>query len=154
MFSQLIECESLRAMSDSVFSEDLQKTLGFSSISYSQLSRKLNEVPTELFQYIFMQLLNQIQHMNNFNQKRKITTLLKVIDSSTLPLNLRNHRWAKFRKTKFGVKLHMRLVHMPDCDSYPDKFYITNACENDQNHLELFVDDKECLYVFDRGYVN
>ena len=36
----------------------------------------------------------------------------------------------------------------------PDNFYITNACENDQNHLELFVDDKECLYVFDRGYVN
>lgn len=101
-----------------------------------------------------MQLLNQIQHMNNFNQKRKITTPLKVIDSSTLPLNLRNHRWAKFRKTKSGVKLHMRFVHMPDCDSYPDKFYITNACENDQNHLELFVDDKECLYVFDRGYVN
>ncbi|MCO4097779.1 IS4 family transposase, partial [Macrococcus canis] len=154
LFSQLVESESLRAISDSVFSEELQKTLGFSSISYSQLSRKLNEVPTELFQYIFMQLLNQIQHMNNFNQKRKITTPLKVIDSSTLPLNLRNHRWAKFRKTKSGVKLHMRLVHMPDCDSYPDSFYITNACENDQNHLELFVDDKECLYVFDRGYVN
>lgn len=43
---------------------------------------------------------------------------------------------------------------MPDCDSYPDNFYLTNSCENDQNHLELFVDDKECLYVFDRGYVN
>lgn len=49
LFSQLIECESLRAMSDIVFSEDLQKTLGFSSISYSQLSRKLNEVQLNFF---------------------------------------------------------------------------------------------------------
>ncbi|PKE43702.1 IS4 family transposase [Macrococcoides caseolyticum] len=154
LFSQLVESESLRAISDSVLSEELQKTIGFTSISYSQLSRKLAEVPTEIFQNIFLELLDQIHCKNNFSQKRKLTTPLKIIDSSTLPLNLRNHRWAKFRKTKSGVKLHLRLVHMPDCDSYPDNFYITNACENDQNHLELFVDDKECLYVFDRGYVN
>ncbi|PKE21391.1 IS4 family transposase [Macrococcoides caseolyticum] len=154
LFSQLVESESLRAISDSVLSEELQKTIGFTSISYSQLSRKLAEVPTEIFQNIFLELLDQIHCKNNFSQKRKLTTPLKIIDSSTLPLNLHNHRWAKFRKTKSGVKLHLRLVHMPDCDSYPDNFYITNACENDQNHLELFVDDKECLYVFDRGYVN
>jgi hypothetical protein len=30
---------------------------------------------------------------------------LKIVDSSTLPLNLTNYRWAKFRNTKAGVKL-------------------------------------------------
>ncbi|TDM05122.1 IS4 family transposase, partial [Macrococcus lamae] len=153
LYSQLFETESLRAVSDSVFSERLQETLGFESISYSQLSRKLSEVPTEIFKVIFTELLALIQKETHFNQKRKITTPLKIIDSSTLPLNLHHHRWAKFRKTKSGVKLHLRLVHMADEDSYPDHFYLTNACENDQNHLELFVDDKECMYVFDRGYV-
>ncbi|ULG71483.1 IS4 family transposase [Macrococcus brunensis] len=153
LYSQLFETESLRAVSDSVFSEKLQKTLGFDSISYSQLSRKLSDVPTQIFKDIFSQLLDQIQRETHFNQKRKITTPLKIIDSSTLPLNLHHYRWAKFRKTKSGVKLHLRLVHMEDYDSYPDDFYLTNACENDQNHLELLVDDKECMYVFDRGYV-
>lgn len=122
LFSQLVESESLRAISDSVFSEELQKTIVFTSISYSQLSRKLAEVPTEIFQNIFLELLAQIHCKNNFSQKRKLTTPLKIIDFSTLPLNLRNHRWVKFRKTKSGVKLHTRLVHMPDCDSYPDNF--------------------------------
>lgn len=61
---------------------------------------------------------------------------LKIIDSSTLPLNLTNHRWAEFRKTKAGVKLHLRLVFM-------EKGY--------RIWKNLF---NECMYVFDRGYLD
>src|SRR5690625_6421792 len=38
--------------------------------------------------------------------------------------------------------------------SYPEKAVITNAKEHDRNQLEVLVDDKECLYVFDRGYLD
>lgn len=34
---------------------------------------------------------------------------LKIIDSSTIPLNLTNHSWA-FRKTRAGVKSYLKLV--------------------------------------------
>ncbi|WP_420907971.1 hypothetical protein [Macrococcus armenti] len=61
LYSQLFETESLRAVSDSVFSEKLQKTLGFDSISYSQLSRKLSDIPTQVFKDIFSHLFTQIQ---------------------------------------------------------------------------------------------
>ena len=44
---------------------------------------------------------------------------LKIIDSSTLPLNSTNHRWEKFRKIKADVKLHLRLVFMEKGVSYP-----------------------------------
>jgi hypothetical protein len=44
---------------------------------------------------------------------RKRIIPLKISDSSTLPLNLTNHKWAKFRKTTAGVKLHVRLVFIP-----------------------------------------
>jgi len=76
------------------------------------------------------------------------------MDSSTLPLNLNNHRWAEFRKTKSGVKLHLRLVYVEKGCSYPDKAVLTNAKAHDRGQLEILVDDKECMYVFDRGYLN
>ena len=79
---------------------------------------------------------------------------LKIIDSSTLPLNLTNYKWATFRKTKAGIKLHLRLVFMDKDNVYPEKAVITPAKEHDRNQLEVLVDDKEAMYVFDRGYVD
>lgn len=79
---------------------------------------------------------------------------MKIIDSSTLPLNLAHHKWAEFRKTKSGAKLHLRLVFMEKGLSYPDKAVITNAIEHDRGQLVVLVDDKECMYVFDRGYLD
>lgn len=79
---------------------------------------------------------------------------LKVIDSSTLPLNLTNYKWAEFRQTKAGVKLHLRLVFMDKETVYPEKAVITNAIEHNRNQLEVLVDDKDAMYVFDRAYVD
>ncbi len=38
--------------------------------------------------------------------------------------------------------------------SYPEKAVITNAKEHNRNQLEVMVDDKECMYVFDIGYLD
>lgn len=154
LFAQLHGTESLRALSDAVFSDELQKAIGFESISFSQLGRKLNEVPTSFFETIFLDLVAQIHEKTNFQNRRKTSTPWMLIDSTTLPLNLTNHRWAEFRKTKAGVKLHLRLVFMEKGLSYPDKAVMTNAIEHDRGQLEVFVDDKECMYVFDRGYLD
>ena len=103
LFAQLNETESLRAVSDTLFSDDLQKATDLESISFSQLGRRLNQVPTHVFQQIFLDLVAQIHDKTHFEQRRKATTPLKIIDSSTLPLNLNNHKWAEFRKTKSGI---------------------------------------------------
>ena len=154
LFAQLHETESLRALSDAVFSGNLQKSIGFESISFSQLGRKLNEVPTSFFETIFLDLVAQIHEKTNFQSRRKTSTPWMLIDSTTLPLNLTNHKWAEFRKTKSGVKLHLRLAFMEKGLSYPDKAIFTNAIEHDRGQLEVLVDDKDCLYVFDRGYLD
>lgn len=96
----------------------------------------------------------QIHKKTDFEQRRKITTPLKIIDSSTLPLNLKNHRWAEFQKTKSGVKLHLRLIYLEKGCSYPDKAVLTNAKEHDRGQLEILVDNKECMYVFNRCYLD
>jgi len=67
---------------------------------------------------------------------------------------LNNHRWAEFRKTKSGIKLHLRLVFLEKGCSYPDKAVLTNAKEHDRGQLEVLVDDKECMYFFDCGYLD
>ena len=95
----------------------------------------------------FSWLVSQIHEKTHFNTRRKVTMPLKIIDSSTLPLNLGNHQWAEFRKMKSGVKLHLRLV-------FPDQAVIMNAKEHNLGQLEVLVDDQDCMYVFDRGYLD
>ncbi len=79
---------------------------------------------------------------------------VKIMDSSTLPLNLTHHKWAKFRKTKAGVKLPLRLLFMEKGEPYSEKAVLTNTKEHDRGQLEVMVDDKSCMYVFDRGYLD
>lgn len=153
-FAQLNEVESLRALSDTLFSDDLQRATALESISFSQLGRRLNQIPTEVFQQLFLDLVTKIHEMSHFSARRKATTPLKIIDSTTLPLNLNRHRWAEFRKTKSGVKLHLRLIFLEKGCSYPDKGVLTNAKQHDRGQLKVLVDDRECMYVFDRGYLD
>jgi len=148
LFAQLHETESLHAMSDALLSEELQQELGFTSISASQLSRKNNDMDPSILATLFMDLVAQIKGYHHRCTQR---VPLKIIDSSTLPLNLTHYKWAKFRKTKAGVKLHLRLVFMDKDTVYPDKAVMTVASEHDRNQLEVLVDEKNAMYVFDRG---
>ena len=151
LFAQLQEVESLHELSDCLFDDQLQKGIDLDSISISQLSRRLNGINPDLFQRLFLDLVAQIHAKTHYT---KLIMPLKIIDSSTLPLNLTNHKWAKFRKTKAGVKLHLRLVFMEKGSSYPEKAVLTTAKEHDRGQLEIMVDDKECMYVFDCGYLD
>jgi IS4 transposase len=151
LFAQLHETESLQAISDGLLDEELQKAVGLESISSSQLSRKNNEIDPAILSHLFLDLVCKIRGFHYTNEKNMP---LKIIDSSTLPLNLTNYKWAKFRKTKAGVKLHLRLVFMDKDTVYPEKAVITSAKEHDRGQLEVLVDDQEAMYVFDRGYVD
>ncbi|WP_332699513.1 IS4 family transposase [Halalkalibacter lacteus] len=151
LYAQLEEVESLHALSDCLFDDQLQKGINLDSISISQLSRRLNGLNPDLFQRLFLDLVSQIHAKTHIS---RLIMPLKIIDSSTLPLNLTNHKWAQFRKTKAGVKLHLRLVFMEKGISYPEKAVLTTAKEHDRGQLEIMVDDKECMYVFDRGYLD
>ena len=71
LYAQLHETESLRALSAAVFSDDLQKAIGFESISFSQLGRRLNQVPTPFFQTVFLDLVSKIHGKTDFQQEEK-----------------------------------------------------------------------------------
>lgn len=70
LYAQLHETENLRALSDAMFADELQQTAGLGSISFSQLGRRLNQVPTSFFQSLFLDLVAQIYEKTNFQQRR------------------------------------------------------------------------------------
>lgn len=151
LLAQLNQWDSLHEMSDALVDEGLQETVGFQSISVSQLSRRNREIPSDVMAMIFFQLVSKIKA---FHQKTQPSMPLNIIDSTTIPLNLGKYAWADFRRTKARIKVHLRLVMMDQHMTYPDQLTITPAKEHDRGQLEVLIDDKNATYVFDRGYID
>ncbi|MCU6708088.1 DUF4372 domain-containing protein [Paenibacillus sp. J5C_2022] len=136
LFAQLKCREGLRHIADDVLCEDLQHELGLTSISASQLSRKHKQVDPELLQQVFESLARLVLSRQG---KRSPHHKIKIIDSTTVTLCLQNFKWAELRKTKAGIKIHMRLAFMDEQDVVPEKATVTIAKKNDRTQMNEFV---------------
>jgi hypothetical protein len=74
-----------------------------------------------------------------------------ALDSSTIDLCLSLFPWARFRKTKAGIKLHTLLDLR---GSIPAFIAITEAKLHDVNILDALVPEPGAIYVMDRGYLD
>lgn len=74
-----------------------------------------------------------------------------ALDSSTIDLCLSLFPWARFRKTKAGIKLHTLLDLR---GSIPSFIAITEAKLHDVNILDALVPESGAIYVMDRGYLD
>jgi hypothetical protein len=157
VYAQLNQIGSLQDISLALNENQLlQRKLGLSSISVSQLSRKLRDVDPEVCLFVFRYCVNHIMkhHGNKALKKPGVTRLMSLIDASTIPLCVSKYPWAEFRNTKAGVKIHLKLVFSDDI-TFAEKMIITPAkCADKTQMDELISIDKDCLYVFDRGYVD
>ena len=142
------ELSSFREIDRAFMDKRLRKEVGIDSLSYSSISRRIAEMDQEVLMEIFGALVGKIAKQKPSSK----TTSLQIIDSTTIQLNKTWYPWAKFRKTKAGIKLHLNLCYLDKDNQYPEKFAITNASEHDRNHFEILVDKTEATYVVDRGY--
>ena len=79
---------------------------------------------------------------------------LRLIDSTTISLCLTQFPWAKFRKTKGGIKVHLGLRFF-EHGVLPDVAVITPAKPADKTQMDaLVIEEKDALNVFDRGYID
>src|SRR5699024_3830364 len=79
---------------------------------------------------------------------------LHVIDSSTMSMSITQYPWATFRKTKAGVRIHLRFVVTKDL-TVPDRAVLTPATYADRAQMDELIDiDPHALYLFDRVYVD
>lgn len=109
VFAQLEQLKCLREISNSLCNKELSQAIKLHSISFSQVSRKLRSMMLETVQSLFQDLVRQVGTETGFKPIRKELGRLYLIDSSIISLCLTRYRWATFRKTKSGIKIHLRL---------------------------------------------
>ena len=153
IYAQLKQLDSLKKIRFKVkHKKNLQKELGLKNISISQLSRKLSDLPPAIFEAILHHLVEQIHREFGKEKGDGLLGKIHLIDSTTISFSLSQYRWADFRNTKAGVKIHTRVV-FHEGETSPDKIIITPARPADVTQLDgLMIIDKDALHVFDRGY--
>lgn len=156
IFGQLLAIRSLEYLSLRVSNnENLQKVLRLKSISASQLSRKLRDLPPSLTYKIFKYLAQEILIERGAEYLRRNLNQVHLIDATTITMALSQYRWADFRKTKAGIKVNLRVVFDGD-KTIPDKAVISPAIEADKTKMDDLVisTTANALHIFDRAYVD
>jgi len=123
----------------------MKKAPNKSTLAYANANR-----PWQFYQDLFHDTLSWCKMAAPGRHKFRFKNKLLSLDSSTISLCLSLFPWAKFRRTKGAVKLHLLLDH----DGYlPSYAYISNGKKHDvtiaKYHLNL---PAESIIAMDRGY--
>lgn len=151
MFGQLMGCGTLRELTDITTAHGKKsKHLGFGD---KPVNRQMLSKANLLRDYrIFEEFAF---HMVSIAQSKRITKEFELhgrfyaIDSTTIDLCMSVFRWAEFRSTKSGIKVHTQIDIATEI---PIFYRITNAKVHDVNSMDWFTYEALACYVFDRGY--
>src|SRR5881409_1170803 len=156
LFCQLGRAHSLREICGGLAScEGKLKHLGVSEAPKKSTLAYANEHrPWKLYQTVFGQLLEKCQSTvaeSGWKKKFRFKNKLTSLDSSTIDLCVSLYDWAKFRRTKGAVKLHLLLDH----DGYlPSVAVITERRRHDVRVARTLRFAPGTILVMDRGYVD
>jgi hypothetical protein len=153
----LQERKSLASISNHLKAKKwLQDWLELDSIHGSSLHRKLEELPLDLLQDMFVTIVRAIAL--HYAGKSGIGNLgkLQIIDSTEIRLPPVYGSWAYVSKSKNAVKMHTSLLVGDEDSMCPDRIIFSTADVSDQD-AEVVLDlvtETTNTYVFDRGYIN
>lgn len=150
--SQLMQWPSLQYIEDAIRADStLQQEFELSSISKSQLSRSMNQMPVEVTEALFRSVVNQIQ--SRLASRTAGSHPLALIDSTNIRLPFHLADWTKVTKHRSGIKVHTRLQVIDKGTVYPDKIVPSPGKVSDYEGSDWLVVDPDVTYVMDRGYV-
>jgi hypothetical protein len=110
----------------------------------------LEKRPHEVFTDVFYAMVDKAQGIGGKMQK-KFRNPLRIIDASVISLCLKRFDWAKYRKSKGAVKLHLNL----DGDNLiPFDAYLTNGKVHEVKRMPDLCRETGVIYDMDRGYVD
>lgn len=156
VIAQLGRMESYGDMEKKIrANKDLQQLLGFESISGAQLSRKIEDLPTDIIQALFLSVIDKIKSFThacsgpskNFGQ-------LHLIDATYLRLPPSLGQWAKVSRDRNGVKMHLELIVASPDITYTNQIIPSTGNMSDYEGSDWLVTKKGATYVMDRGYVS
>ncbi len=147
MFAQLASRVSIRDLVENFNTcHNHHYHLGVSRIKRSSLSDANSHRTASIFSETFFFLLQKVRdHL----PRGAAGDMVRLIDSTTIDLNVNQFEWASFRKTKGGIKLHT--VYDPKADT-PTFFELTTARINDRKAAQNLPIMAGATYVFDRTY--
>lgn len=153
IFAQVTGISSIRELSSRIADdEELQNFLGLDSISASQISRKQNSLPSAIFEEIFFAISSVVLNLRKGTDLSGKIKPLCAIDATVMTLAMGEYKWATYRSTKAGIKLHLSVV-VTDEIVVPNRAVITKASLSDRSQMEELVEvDSDAIYLFDRGY--
>jgi hypothetical protein len=152
IFGQLSNRDSLRDLVISVGAHSKKNYhLGFGkSVTRSNLA-KVNETRDcrifEELAYYLIEIAGKKLRNDAFEVKGKIY----AFDSTTIDLCISVFWWAKFRKTKAGIKIHTLYEITTQIPAF---VHITDAKIHDSKIMDLIPYESGAYYIFDRGYLN
>jgi Domain of unknown function (DUF4372)/Transposase DDE domain len=152
LFCQLGRAHSLREICGGLRScEGKLSHLGITAPSRSTLAYANEHRPWQLYRAVFHELLARCQPLARGRRKFRFKNKLVSLDSTVIDLCATLFDWAKFRRTKGAVKLHLLLDH----DGYlPSVVVITEGRRHDVRVARLLRFDPGTILIIDRGYVD
>lgn len=150
MFGQLSNRDSLRDLTNTISAHSGKSYhLGFSkNVTRSNLA-KVNEKREPLIFEEFAYYMIELARKERINKDFEINGKVYAFDSTTIDLCLNVFWWAKFRKTRAGIKMHTLYEIETDIPTF---IHITEAKVHDQRAMDVIPYEQGAYYVFDRGY--
>jgi len=153
LFCHLGKAQSLREICGGLAaSEGKLRHLGIgaapkrSTLSYANQHR-----PWELYRRVFEQLLGRCQGVVGPRKKFRFKNKLLSIDASVIDLCASLYDWARFRRAKGGVKLHLVLDH----DGYLPQFAVIEPARIPEVKIARQLRfEAGTIVVCDRGYTD
>ena len=153
MFGQLSNRESLRDLIvalEAHQSKCFHLGLGRKPIAKTTLATANQNRDYRIFEEFAFYMMEQARR-NRAADIFKLGGKVYAFDSTTIPLCLSVFWWAKFRKKKGGVKVHV----LYDLEVQVPAFYhITTASVHDSKAMPEIPYETGAYYIFDRGYNN
>jgi len=151
LFCQLAQAKSLREICGGLSCclgklrhLGVKKAPNKSTLSYANAHR-----PWKMYRELFYQTLSLCKMAGPGKHRFRFKNKLLSLDSSTISLCLSLFPWAKFRRTKGAVKLHLLLDH----DGYLPTFaYISNGKKHDVTIARKVPLSPYSIVAMDRGY--
>lgn len=148
-FCQLGRAQSLREITDGLRScEGKLRHLGIEAPARSTLAYANEHRPWQLYRDVFAGLLSRCQGIapgHKFRFKNKLYSL----DATTISLCASMFDWAKYKRKKGGVKVHLLLDH----DGYLPTFAVIREAKIFDIEVARSLDfPVDSIVVFDRAY--
>jgi len=150
LFCQLGRAHSLREICQGLSTcEGKLSHLGISAPNRSSLAYANEHRPWELYQKVFFSLLDRCRSARPLPKKFRFKNKLVSLDSTVIDLCVSLFDWAKYRRTKGAIKLHLILDH----EGYLPSFgVITEGKVHDVKIAHILSFDPGTVVVDDRAY--